>query len=266
MSNFIYSTAESFGGPWLLDQSAIVELDEVVEQIWDTFSRHRDEVIEKEIEHDLNGYEDETRRKEMEPEARERAERYARQRKTIKLKLASSRYVECESISELIGMPELIDENPQGLEVDLRSCDLSATLDVSRVPSYSNDLSLRVSPETHDVSREAFVSLTTPDWAFVVRVTASDLAAGCGALVGAADIVAQEIRALERNLKEKADDARDQLSRSHYQSLIRNIERNSRRPPGSQGSAHRSRKQPIPEKGHGCRYRRGHPPSRSQTD
>lgn len=158
MSTFVYSTQKYYDGPWLIGRDALSELDEIVERISERFKAEAEKRIEVELN---NGLEDYTQ--EMQDELRERRREGVTRRlklhQNVKLTLSNSKYIQGELIKDLLANPELQDEAPTGIEIEVSASDLNARLELGRGYFARTRLNIRTSPETDNNSREAFSEL-----------------------------------------------------------------------------------------------------------
>jgi hypothetical protein len=157
MSTFVYSTQKDFDGPWLVSRDALNELDEVLERICGRYQIEADKHIETEINNHLEGYPQEIQDK-LRESTRESFSRLKLQR-NVKLTLSNAKYIQGETIKGLLANPELQEEAPTGVEVDISASNLNARLQLGGGSSEGASLNIRTSPETDNISREAFSEL-----------------------------------------------------------------------------------------------------------
>lgn len=163
MSTFVYSTQSNLDGPWLIDRAALGHLGNVIDAISGKFSVASNDCIEAELSKILERYPNNSSEEDREKYREDLVQRYKLDKK-ITLSLSNSKYIEAESVEELLSLPELIDELPIGFEVEIKSILRSVTIKFKKV-TFSNiaKLDIRTSPETDELARVAFVDLQ--NWA-----------------------------------------------------------------------------------------------------
>lgn len=158
MSTFIYTTQKDFEGPWLVSREALNELGEIFERISGGFEDEAKKQIEIDVKADLENYPKESQSRFSEGIRERISLRHALQ-KTVNLTLSTSKYLQGETIKEILANPELQDEAPTGLEVEIGNHNRSARLQLGGRYYNSSQLSISTSPETDSLSREAFSDL-----------------------------------------------------------------------------------------------------------
>jgi hypothetical protein len=165
MAEFIYSTSSTLGGPWLIDAERLEALDEILGEHQQRLSERnqgrkalevdqllKDDWVLSRIEN-LQELEErtKTRKKELEDQIAYRFE----ESRTMTLRLDGDKKVRVNSFSEAQTEPSLTDQIVTGFQVELRSGDVTAEVDLRR-PNY---LSITVSPQTLTNSTELFAVL-----------------------------------------------------------------------------------------------------------
>lgn len=167
MSNFVYSTQITFDGPWLIDREALLHLGKTIEAISAKFASANKELVDSKLNLILERYPREESDKKREELLEEMNQEYAMKRK-VTLSCSSSKYVEDESIEQLLSLPEMLDESPTDIEVEIKTRQRSAQIKLGNRLFGGSKLSISTSPETDELAREAFVELQ--QWAVANQV------------------------------------------------------------------------------------------------
>ena len=157
MSVFVYSTEKSFDGPWLVGRGALDELDEALERICVRYQIEADKHIETQVDKYLEDYPQEMQ-DEIRESTRERVSLRLKLQRNVKLTLSNSKYIQGRTINELLANPELQEEAPTGVVVDISASNLNARVQLGGYYK-SASLNISTSPETDSTSREAFSEL-----------------------------------------------------------------------------------------------------------
>lgn len=158
MSVFVYSTQKGFDGPWLVGRVALDELNDVLEEISERFEVEVNKQVEAEIVEYIEDYPPDTKDSIRESIEESIALRH-QLRKNVKISLSSSKYLQGQTIKELLANPELQDEAPVGIEVEISAAGRKARFQLGREFFGDPRLNISVSPETDGISREAFADL-----------------------------------------------------------------------------------------------------------
>jgi len=131
-----YETQRVESGPWLLPESALVKLDEIVNAEWENLHRRRDAVIAE-----LKDWEVEWRGKES--------------RKLV-ISCRGGKKITVGSFAEALRSPEILSERPNGFALRLQSADIQGDLELR---DYSGAMHLAIMPADIPEARELFVAL-----------------------------------------------------------------------------------------------------------
>lgn len=156
VNNFVYSTQQSFQGPWLLDRNSLLQLNHVLETIFDRMSEAACDALEKDLAAELETRLPDNMENYIEWRRSTIQERHTVHR-TVRVTLSDSKYVQSETIYNILSLPEVLDESPTSLEATLQYKGLSVEV---KIPEYyKKSLSIRTSPEANEIARESFVQL-----------------------------------------------------------------------------------------------------------
>jgi hypothetical protein len=159
MSTLIYSTQKAFDGPWLVDRASLLQLGEIIDAISARFSEASAEHINAELLKTLERYSPENRENNRD-ELLEVLRRRYKLNKTITLSLSDSKYVNAESVAELVSLPELGDQLATGLEVEIETVQRSVRIKLEKnLFGGTSRLNIRTSPEIDELARQAFMDV-----------------------------------------------------------------------------------------------------------
>ena len=167
MKNFVYSTQITLDGPWLIDREALLHLGKSVETISVKFDSANREFVASTLIQRLERYSPDRRDEMREKCLEEVNQQYAMKRK-VTLSCSGSKYIEDESIERLLSLPEMLDESPTDIEVEIKTPHRSAQIKLGKRVFGGSKLSISTSPETDELAREAFVDLQ--QWAATNQV------------------------------------------------------------------------------------------------
>jgi hypothetical protein len=179
MAEIIRKTESTFSGPWLLDSSALVALDEIIDEQWSRLEAHKKAQIASAVRReyrltraDANPQRSEKERSAEENEIRQRMEnddRYLGDGRNITLTLSSGNKVRVNSFREAANDVNCQDHEIVKIEVKLYCGGIRGDL-VVPTPGKSRGLSLVTLPEASAEADELFVRLNRwaeqykPDW------------------------------------------------------------------------------------------------------
>lgn len=171
MASLIYSTELVLNEPWLVDRSALEELDKIIDDCWGNLLARQEEFVEKKAQEMLAMYYGNLSADEREPQlAKLRKERkqgaaYSQQKKVV-LALGEGKVFEANSILEVLKEPALNSELPKSFTVRLKTTE--ADVHFSIEGGFGSRLRIQVSPEQDELSKRTFVELR--EWAFKHRI------------------------------------------------------------------------------------------------
>ncbi len=158
MSALVYTLEKRFDGPWLLSRDALLDLDRAMDGIYERFEIDTAQLIEEEIEQSIKGNtSDGLDEKRM--WWREQITPRMKLRRSAKLMLSHSKYIQDETLEDLLANPELHDEAPIGIEVEVYGPKRNARLQLRAGLFENAALRIAASPETAKSAREAFSAL-----------------------------------------------------------------------------------------------------------
>jgi len=164
MSKFIYSTSESFNGPWLIDKEALSELDKVIDDAYEILNTSYEQFLDQMTENDVNesieiekkfGELKQERLEDIKKKSQERIKRYYRPlKKSISLEFAQSKKLDVNSFSEAMRDNSLINEKAIGFKIKLDTYNDEISIIVG---NWRNNLEIESSPESSEISKELFM-------------------------------------------------------------------------------------------------------------
>lgn len=158
MSTLVYTTQKDFEGPWLLDRNALLSLGTSLKDISERLDRKAERGLQDELSVALSGYSEESQEA-LREEIRGRINERLKLRRNVKILLSDSRSIHDETIEQLLLNPELEDEAPVGIEIEISASYCSANLKLGAGTYGGTHLDIRTAPETDETAREAFVIL-----------------------------------------------------------------------------------------------------------
>ncbi len=163
-----YPTEIEISGPWLLDDKALLQLEEILDDEWNRLESRRKSLIEKEALEKVQRHIEAGFLEKDSDEEKENLEKYindpsytlARNNRKTNLFLKSKGTYSTEKFSSALRDNTLLNEIVTGFSVDIESADIRCKV---YTKSWSNELIVDVSPETANEAREIYVALR--NWA-----------------------------------------------------------------------------------------------------
>jgi len=186
VARIIYPCEVAFPGPWLLDSSALTELDSLIAEQWKRLSAYKKKEIEKTFDREkyqlqtLDSYNqlDENARKEEDKKLRQKIENdplYSDDGYTVTLTLVSNVKVVESSFTAADSAPECQGQLVKKAEVRIVCGGIKVEMIVP-APDKLRSLSLLTLPEGSEPAVEAFIKFRKwaderrPDWLLCYRV------------------------------------------------------------------------------------------------
>ena len=167
LAELVYSTNLSLSGPWLLDDAALTHLGDVLEPEWNRLCARWEETVDEEVRCLVSMYQQYHEGQQPDDEIlgsfQVRAKAGAGPKDLrIVLRLRGGHSLVVKSFRDALRSPELVDQTPLGLTVDMHCVEVRASLAVGKY-KHSDELELTTSPESSPLARELFVILR--NWA-----------------------------------------------------------------------------------------------------
>ncbi|MCX6828948.1 MAG: hypothetical protein NT002_06650 [candidate division Zixibacteria bacterium] len=172
-----YPTEMRIAGPWLLNDEALQQLDNILDEEWKRLESSRESLLTKDAEERLQYRQEQGLHKDISEgerislinELRESASYpLRRSNRNINITLKGGGTYKAERFSTVMRDNTLLNEIATGFSTDLESADMRYRINVS---SEQNELRIDVSPEQAPAAREAFVAFrqwaiknSAPSW------------------------------------------------------------------------------------------------------
>ena len=170
-----YPTEIELEGPWLIDDEALFQLEQILNDEWNKLKSRRKSLIEKEANEKLQKWQESelvrdkrSARKKLEEFIADPSYKLARSSWKTVLSLQNKGTYPTDKFASASRDDALTHEVVTGFSTDLESADIRCRV---YTKNWSNALVVEVSPETADEAREIFVTLrnwaeknSSPSW------------------------------------------------------------------------------------------------------
>lgn len=162
-----YPTEIDIPGPWLLEDQALLQLEQILDDEWNQLETRRNAQIENEANEKIQEWQQsgllkasKERKEKLKEFIKNPSYTLARSKKSVTLYLKNKGIYPTDKFSLALRDNALIDEVITGFSVDMESANVRCRVGTK---SWSDDLHIDVSPESSSEAREIYVSLR--NWA-----------------------------------------------------------------------------------------------------
>jgi hypothetical protein len=167
MAEFVYTTATSMPGPWLIDSDQLESLDKILDDEWVRITKHHEDSIRKKVDKMIE--ENEAKGANILYENPKKAfdERVrafdGKDERNVTIRLKANKKIIVKSFGEALRQQDLLQEMPIGFSAVMKSGDISGEIALTG----RGHLEISVSPERLSESKEFFAALQR--WASKIR-------------------------------------------------------------------------------------------------